>query len=1225
MGTRFRESIRINQGLLTLGKVISALAAAASSNGRGSGSAEDDGPAAAAAARPGTSSTGSSHGGAGHVPYRESKLTRILQDSLGGNSRTVMIACVSPADVDLHETLNTVKYSHRARNIRNSPVVNLGRSSLSGGSGGEEGEGPDGGAMRALQLELLRCHQEAVHASSVAAEKNQEEVDVLTQRMADVTRKLVRLRAQAANFLKPQSRPLPQLQLSDQQHWPDRSGGRSSARSRLRRRDQGRAQEQAAAEAPPAAAVGEDSRLEATEAEAASERSGSGEKKGHRSKDAVPVSGEPAREPEEHGTELIKQILGSLDGALEVLLSGAGGGVGQQRQHEVFSLPAVAQIAELEVALCSKEEEVDRLKRDLQDREEDLSRDEQIFASKMKELGRCHALIADYQTALKDMEERLKSQEAHVQSRSPAPVTSPGLASLSPERADGGAVPPRTLTDAVADPDSDADPAIGELDSHQEMLARAEREREQVVREAEARARELEEYRRAAEKQVRDLESGIRLKEELIRTLAHGEKEAERLVKKYEERVKSLEEEASGLRNKLEAIRGELETARSAGREEQTQADRRQELQYQHALRRAESELLSLRQQRAEQEHITRLKQRSDERMAMMEADVKRMAAERDALVRRLRDEEGRERARAEGLAKRVQNLKRQASEHQRRIRELEARNSRFRLKSSSGASRPTSSSSSRGLTVVSGVSPSSQSRPGTVKSSVLPAPPGPEREPEIATLESALAVGVDDENSKDQEEQQQEEEGLKSPGRDTGRARSTIPTSGARASRSASFVSDDKEQAKLLEWFRARWRALTEGVEAKRQLGRHARRQREAASRRSISLAEKRRLVERRAAAAAELDREVEECSKGIEKLDRAMRAKVVDYQVASKEPGGPALEVAGALRGLQKEREVLIQSLKASEKRIAKGQVLSEEEEDRLEGLDSEVEALDEELAYLQTEVARLSAALPPAEVHATLAAAVAMPEGAATEARQSDGDDSTSAWSQQHCESFIEEVTDVPPKSAAVLLQEACRELLSLRQKHEKESTELAVAQMRLEQKSAVCADYGKALQRTKAEFGRRLSRQQKENEDKVQYLLGQLRGYEMASEHDDHPSVQPPSRQQRQQAGGGASPDTGQQTSLALADEREKRRELEALNMRLLKELQALKQQQKIHAPQRSTAAPSVGVGADHSPRAAIPKLYNSSLRSSVVRLPAKALKEVPPPAAARGAVMLVGAV
>eukprot|EP00657_Telonema_sp_P-1_P010476 TRINITY_DN4923_c0_g1_i1.p1 TRINITY_DN4923_c0_g1~~TRINITY_DN4923_c0_g1_i1.p1 ORF type:complete len:177 (-),score=40.59 TRINITY_DN4923_c0_g1_i1:92-622(-) len=74
-GQRFKEAVSINQGLLALGNVISAL---------------------------------SSSKGVKHVPYRESKLTRVLQDALGGNSQTLMLACVSPADNSLDETLNTL-------------------------------------------------------------------------------------------------------------------------------------------------------------------------------------------------------------------------------------------------------------------------------------------------------------------------------------------------------------------------------------------------------------------------------------------------------------------------------------------------------------------------------------------------------------------------------------------------------------------------------------------------------------------------------------------------------------------------------------------------------------------------------------------------------------------------------------------------------------------------------------------------------------------------------------------------------------------------------------------------------------------------------------------------------------------------------------------------------------------------------------------------------------
>uniref|UniRef100_A0A671UIB7 Kinesin family member 21A n=1 Tax=Sparus aurata TaxID=8175 RepID=A0A671UIB7_SPAAU len=96
-GDRAKEGISINCGLLALGNVISALG--------------DRGKRAS------------------HVPYRDSKLTRLLQDSLGGNSQTVMIACISPSDRDFMETLNTLKYANRARNIKNRVMVNQDKAS----------------------------------------------------------------------------------------------------------------------------------------------------------------------------------------------------------------------------------------------------------------------------------------------------------------------------------------------------------------------------------------------------------------------------------------------------------------------------------------------------------------------------------------------------------------------------------------------------------------------------------------------------------------------------------------------------------------------------------------------------------------------------------------------------------------------------------------------------------------------------------------------------------------------------------------------------------------------------------------------------------------------------------------------------------------------------------------------------------------------------------------
>lgn len=88
-GIRTRESVNINQSLLTLGRVITALVERTP-----------------------------------HVPYRESKLTRLLQESLGGRTKTSIVATVSPGHKDLEETLSTLEYAHRAKNIQNKPEVN---------------------------------------------------------------------------------------------------------------------------------------------------------------------------------------------------------------------------------------------------------------------------------------------------------------------------------------------------------------------------------------------------------------------------------------------------------------------------------------------------------------------------------------------------------------------------------------------------------------------------------------------------------------------------------------------------------------------------------------------------------------------------------------------------------------------------------------------------------------------------------------------------------------------------------------------------------------------------------------------------------------------------------------------------------------------------------------------------------------------------------------------
>jgi len=60
-----------------------------------------------------------------YIPFRDSKLTMLLQDSLGGTSRALMIACVSPSDTYVDETISTLNYATRTMNIKNKPIIQV--------------------------------------------------------------------------------------------------------------------------------------------------------------------------------------------------------------------------------------------------------------------------------------------------------------------------------------------------------------------------------------------------------------------------------------------------------------------------------------------------------------------------------------------------------------------------------------------------------------------------------------------------------------------------------------------------------------------------------------------------------------------------------------------------------------------------------------------------------------------------------------------------------------------------------------------------------------------------------------------------------------------------------------------------------------------------------------------------------------------------------------------
>ncbi|XP_027870767.1 kinesin-like protein KIF1B isoform X13 [Xiphophorus couchianus] len=100
-GTRLKEGANINKSLTTLGKVISALAEVDNCTSKSKKKKKSD-----------------------FIPYRDSVLTWLLRENLGGNSRTAMVAALSPADINYDETLSTLRYADRAKNIKCNAVIN---------------------------------------------------------------------------------------------------------------------------------------------------------------------------------------------------------------------------------------------------------------------------------------------------------------------------------------------------------------------------------------------------------------------------------------------------------------------------------------------------------------------------------------------------------------------------------------------------------------------------------------------------------------------------------------------------------------------------------------------------------------------------------------------------------------------------------------------------------------------------------------------------------------------------------------------------------------------------------------------------------------------------------------------------------------------------------------------------------------------------------------------
>ena len=182
-GLRLKEASNINKSLTTLGRVVQALAQRGDTGAAAAGGISRTlGAPAARRAR------GRDEGSAGFIPFRDSVLTWLLKESLGGNSRTFMLACVSPADSNYEETLSTLRYASRAKNIVNRASVN---------------EDPNAELIRRLKQEVEQLKQRlALHSSAGSSLDGQSSpsVSVAFETIREKDAELLRMNADIARL-----------------------------------------------------------------------------------------------------------------------------------------------------------------------------------------------------------------------------------------------------------------------------------------------------------------------------------------------------------------------------------------------------------------------------------------------------------------------------------------------------------------------------------------------------------------------------------------------------------------------------------------------------------------------------------------------------------------------------------------------------------------------------------------------------------------------------------------------------------------------------------------------------------------------------------------------------------------------------------------------------------------------------------------------------------------
>ncbi|XP_030848491.1 kinesin-like protein KIF27 [Strongylocentrotus purpuratus] len=626
-GERFKESVYINSGLLSLGNVISALS------------------------DPKRKAT--------HIPYRDSKITRLLKDSLGGNAKTCMITCISPSAVNFDETLNSLKYANRARNIKNKPIVNKDKQAT---------------RIAEMQTEIQALRDELQRHRLTTANT---EVGPDTLRVQDLEEQITRLRNELSHFrvcTDEASKIFAAFQDSDRLTKAQRTAVNNWMDLASEMKDAVRS--------------------------------------------ATPL--DPARYGPVEGQEKTLELESKLKQALGDLASDEQIFADKRRENE--DLLARLQDMESERDRCSNELEraldnIRRLEGALVEQQTKITEQQSQLGHGTGGGGAFELPLSAGRRAMSVPPHAMRTKSASgsntARDRRPEARrlhTSPPLFSL--ERIvqgfrarsqllirhleDNDAVLQESLTDSSGPEDSDTETkALGQTWSKEERggsSSARQRRRTQIknnkvangtltksragqdtpseavdlrssVEAGHERVRASQRNMQESHHKLRDLNLNIKLKEELIRELAKTSKESEAANKKYSNKIKLLEKDAQKARQELMEAKRHLHGLGSKGEMESKEKNKLED-EYQKKMEKAHSKVKELMKKQQESERVLKMQTQREKKIEDLEIAVGRMKQHQELQQARLREE-----------GDRKLKLERDLQRDQQRIKELEIKN----------------------------------------------------------------------------------------------------------------------------------------------------------------------------------------------------------------------------------------------------------------------------------------------------------------------------------------------------------------------------------------------------------------------------------------------------------------------------------------------------------------------------------------------------------------------